>query len=490
MVDMESRVANFIHRHGLIAGGESLLVAVSGGADSVCLLHLLARCRDKLGVEIHVAHLNHVLRGKESDADAEYVSELARHLSLPFTIGKRDVSDYRSRKKCSLEEAARELRYSFLAETARGIGSRRIVVGHTRDDQVETILMHILRGAGISGLCGLRPSSSMIYDLYGPSSSQEEDKLLLVRPLLDVTREETQRYCQEHGLAVRQDSSNMSLSFLRNRLRLELLPVLRKYNPNVDEGLLRLADLAGEEKSFMEEHALNLWGYVAWKDGSDVCLDSAKVYDLPTSLQRQIIRMSITRVLGDDRDIELKHVDLIRAFTNKMTGKRLALPRGLACRTEYGKIILQTSSLPCRPVVPLRGEIPLEVPGKVLLPGWRVVVSVLLRAGKDGPVWENGHQNSAGEQLVAEFDLQQTGVELSVRQRQQGDVFHPLGMDMPKRLRRFMIDAKVPRSLRDSIPLVCARHRIIWVVGWRIDNRFKVNDATEKILRIEFIRAP
>jgi len=488
MTDTESRVINFIRQYGLMPGGEMLIVAVSGGADSVCLLHLLARWRDELGVELHVAHLNHELRGDESDSDARYVADLAGYLSLPITVGRQNVAGYRSRKKCSLEEAARELRYSFLAKVAGETGSRRVIVGHTRDDQVETVLMHILRGTGVSGLCGLKPCSPMMYG-EGVPLQQGEGNLVVVRPLLELTREETQNYCQEHGLGARMDSSNMSLSFFRNRLRLELLPLLRGYNPNVDEGLLRLAEIAGEDQSFMEKQALQLWDDMAWQEGGAVGLDSKKLCGLSVSLQRQIIRLGIARTLGDSRDIEAKHIELVRALLNKVTGKKIALPRGLVCRTEYGRVILELSPLPCRPVLPLPGETLLEVPGETILPGWRVLASIFSRADGHDFGWGEEARKPGGERLTAEFDLQRTGVELSVRQRQRGDRFQPLGMGMPKKLRRFMVDAKIPRSLRGDVPIVCAHGQVIWVVGWRIGDGCKITDATGEILQLEFIRS-
>ena len=239
MVKLESRVKDFIQRHKLISPGGRIVVAVSGGADSVCLLHVLARCQAELDIKLYVAHLNHQLRGAESEADAKYVADLAARLDVPITVGKRDVAAYKAERGCSIEEAARELRYDFLARVADDVGADRVAIGHTRDDRVETILMHILRGTGTSGLRGLEPCSPMPCKSRQPSAISHQ--VWAIRPLLDVTREGTMNYCQEHQLAPRIDSSNLSLSFFRNRCRLELLPLLREYNPNVDQALLRLA---------------------------------------------------------------------------------------------------------------------------------------------------------------------------------------------------------------------------------------------------------
>jgi len=203
----EQRVLRFIQEHHLILDHRPLLVAVSGGPDSVCLLHILADLKDKLGVRLYVAHLNHQLRGAESEADAQYVSDLARRLDIPATIEQRDVKGYQARAHISLEEAAREVRYTFLAHVARSIGADRAAVGHTINDHVETILMHLIRGTGTRGLRGLQPYTKW---------KSKTDSLAIIRPLLDVRGEETAGYCHHHELNPRIDASNLSLSPLRN----------------------------------------------------------------------------------------------------------------------------------------------------------------------------------------------------------------------------------------------------------------------------------
>jgi tRNA(Ile)-lysidine synthase len=504
-VELESRVISFIRQRNLIPPGETLVTGVSGGADSACLLHLLARWQKELGVKLHVAHLNHQLRGAESEADAEYVSNLANQLGIPITVERQDVAAYRATRKCSLEEAARELRYSFLAKVAEALGAKRVTIGHTRDDQVETILMHILRGTGTSGLRGLEPCSPMVYGEEGMllrlplSLRAKRSNLLVIRPLLDITREETLNYCQEHQLEPRIDSSNLSLSFFRNRLRLELLPLLRKYNPSVDEALLRLAEIAKDDSSFIEQQALELWSQVARQEDDIICLDKRKFCALPIALQRQILRLAVAKVLGNTRDIEIHHIEAMRRLLSKPVGKRLSLPHNLTCVSEYDEVVIAVSRSPERseeaakqtwlpsslcPFPPLQGEFPLKVPGETVLPGWQVTASIVQE--RMAPLLATS-ATKCRSNLIAGFDLYKTGTELFVRQRQAGDRFQPLGMNMPKKLQDFMVDAKIPLSWRDHIPIVCSPGYPIWVVGWRIDDRVKVTDATKEILRLEFI---
>jgi len=516
VIEIESRAISFLRRNNLIQPGRNIVVGVSGGADSVCLLHILAKWQNKLDIELHVAHLNHQLRGAESEGDAGYVADLADSLGIAVTIGKRDVAAYRSRRNCSIEEAARELRYDFLAEVANDVGAHRVAIGHTRDDQVETVLMHILRGTGISGLCGLKPSSPV---LFAHSELKAQNlELVVIRPLLDITRQETLSYCQEHQLRSRFDSSNLSLYFLRNRLRLELLPSLRKYNPSVDQALLRLAKIAKDDSSFIEQQALQLWDEVSRQEKDAIYLDRKRIGFLPVAMQSRLIRLAVDKVLGDTQDIEASHIEAIRSLLTKPVGKRISLPHGLICWSEYDEVAIATLSLslpaipkersnqrislgvnPTKgeqsqilsstcPFPPLQGEVPLRVPGETQLPGWQVKASIVHE--RTAPASLNVSSLSLRAKrnnLVGEFDLHKTGTELFVRRRQPGDRFQPLGIDMSKKLQDFMVDVKIPLAWRDRIPIVCSSGQIIWVMGWRIDDSVKVTEASKEVLRLEFI---
>jgi tRNA(Ile)-lysidine synthase len=463
---LEQRVVGLILEHNLIAAGEKLVVAVSGGADSVCMLHVLAQHQRGLGVELHVAHLDHRLRGAESDSDASYISDLADKLDLPVTIGCRDVMAYRDEQGGSLEEAAREVRYSFLAEVAVKIGTTKVAVGHTRDDQVETILMHLLRGAGLAGLRGLQPRSLLKFD---------EEQVEVVRPLLVVTRQETWDYCQRYNLQPRTDSSNESIDFLRNRVRRELLPQLKNYNPSIDKALLRLATLAGDDVLFIEQQASRLWREVATEENDVIYLDLGKINGLPRAMQRQMFRLSIAGLAGSLKDFEAEHIESMMDFLSKPAGRSLYLPHGLTLSTEYGRLVLASAAASSCPFPPLEASFHIHVPGETRLPGWQVKAEVF-------PSVDDNVKSG----FAASFDLDKAGRKLMVRQRLRGDRFQPLGMNQTKKLQDFMVDARIPRSWRGRIPLVCSPEQILWVVGWRIDDRVKVTEATKNVLRLEF----
>ncbi|MEE9398729.1 MAG: tRNA lysidine(34) synthetase TilS [Dehalococcoidales bacterium] len=463
---LEHRVLNLIQEQHLISG-QQLVVAVSGGPDSVCLLHILVKLQEKLGIRLHVAHLNHQLRGAEAEADAGYVSELARELDLPATVEPSDVRAYQTRHRLSLEEAAREVRYAFLARVAQSIGADRIAVGHTVDDHIETILMHLVRGTGTRGLRGLQPSSQWL-----PS----DRRLAIIRPLLPLSREETAEYCHRHRLKPRIDTSNLSLSPLRNRIRQQLLPLLRNYNPQVADALLRTALIASDDLAFLDKEVDRLWSKTAREQKNTIILDKESFGQLPAALQRHLLRHSIQKLLGNLKDIETRHIEGILSSLDKPAGKRISLPEGLTFSIEYDRYLLGADSAALAPFPILDSEFDLKMPGTTRLPGWRIEAVTISR----------GKMEERDDDLIACFDLAKAGHKLTVRHRQPGDRFQPLGMSQPKKLNEFMIDSKIPRAWRGRVPIVCSARHIIWVVGWRIDERVKVSQDTKQVLRLEF----
>jgi len=464
---LEQRVLRFIQQQHLVSGGEKLVVAVSGGPDSVCLLHILTKLQEELKVKLHIAHLNHQLRGAESEADAGYVSDLARQWGIPATIERRDVTGYQAQQHLSLEEAAREVRYSFLAQVAKSIGAERVAVGHTMDDHIETILMHLIRGTGTRGLRGLQPITAW---------QSAYNSLTIVRPLLPVNRQETEDYCHQYHLAPRLDASNLSLSPLRNRIRQQLLPLLKSYNPRVAEALLRTGRIASDDIDFLDKEVARLWGEIAQQQGKSIVLDKGRFDQLPSALQRYLLRAAAEKLLGRAKDIEMRHIEPMMAALTKPTGKRLSLPRGLTFAIEYNQYRLASDFSALSPFPPLRGEFQLNIPGETRLPGWRIEATIINRE----------EMAEKGGDFIAYFDLGKTGDRLLVRSRRAGDKFQPLGLDQPKKVNEFMIDAKIPRAWRQQVPIVCSPKQILWLVGWRIDDRVKVSEDTKRVLRLEF----
>ena len=496
---VEPRVLCFIREHHLVSGQRRLVVAVSGGQDSVCLLHVLAELQKTLNVKLHVAHLNHQLRGAESEADAQYVSHLAHQLGIPATIEQRDVKAYQARQRISLEEAAREVRYTFLSEVAKSTGANCVAVGHTTDDHIETILMHLIRGTGTRGLRGLQPSSR--WQSSGSSFT-------IIRPLLQVSRQETAAYCQNHQLIPRIDASNLSLSPLRNRIRHQLMPLLQSYNPQVAEALLRTARIAGDELAFLDKESARLWGRIAQRQGETIILDKEGFLKLPPALKRHLLRAAIEGVLGSLKDIETRHIEEIMAALTKPAGKKLSLPGGLVFAIEYNQYLLGLDPAALSPFPVLSNEFALKIPGETLFPGWRVEATTIAPSAVKGkPEGASAPSETItplplikgkgvkgmeliNDNFIAYFNLDKVGSKVVVRCHQPGDRFQPLGMNQPKKLGKFMIDAKIPHAWRQRVPIVCSPQHILWVVGWRIDDRVKVTENTKQVLCLEFERTP
>ena len=466
---LEQRVLSFIQQHRLIPNQQKILIAVSGGADSVCLLHILADLKDELGIKLHIAHLNHQLRASESEADAAYVTDLAHQLNIPITVENRDVKAHQAQKHISLEEAAREVRYTFLAQVGQSIGAERVAVGHTTDDHIETILMHLIRGTGTKGLRGLQP---------GAVWHSAETVITVIRPLLEISRAETEDYCYHHQIKPRIDTSNLSLSPLRNRIRHQLLPLLRSYNPKITTALLRTARIAADELAILDNEVSRIWNKIAKEQENAIIIDKEQIMELPPALKRHLFRISIEKLLGNLMDIETRHIEAIMNFLTKPAGKKINLPGGLIFSTDYGKYLLSSDPSGLSPFPTIETEYPLEIPGETLLPGWYIKATITPpQARKD----------DAGA-YKAYLNLDKTGSKAIVRPRRRGDRFQPLGMSQPKKLGEFMIDARIPSAWRQQVPIVCSPQHILWVVGWRIDERAKVTANTGQILCLEFKR--
>jgi tRNA(Ile)-lysidine synthase len=451
-----------------------VVVAVSGGADSLCLLHALHRLSGGLHLSLHAAHLNHMLRGAHADGDAAFVREQAAALGLQCTVASRDVATFARDRGLSLEEAAREVRYSFLGEVASDSGAVVVLTGHTRDDAVETIMLHILRGAGVHGLRGLAPISPYPTAAEGAARGVG---LRLVRPLLRISRAETMAYCIARGLEPRVDSSNESLAHLRNRVRLELLPLMRELNPVVDDALLRLGTLASEDDEALDRIAESEFDHLARLSEGTVALDVSGFLRCPPAVQSRLVRETMARLCGSVRDVSFVHVDAVRALAVGPSGKRITLPGGTEWRREYGWLTAQGPGECGVPLCTMPDEpVALPVPGEVAVPGGWIAARVV----SPGEAMESSAH-------VAYLDRGCVADGLRVRRRRVGDRFRPLGMTYDKKLQDFMVDQHIAARERDSVPVVCSAERIVWLVGWRIDDRAKVTVATHEVVRLDFV---
>jgi tRNA(Ile)-lysidine synthase len=296
--------------------------------------------------------------------------------------------------------------------------------------------------------------------------------------LLEITRQETGAYCTAHDLHPHSDTSNEQVRFLRNRIRLELIPLLRQYNTDIDGVLVRLADLAGEDADFIDEQAAAVCSAAVTSEGCLTCVDSGKMRGLPLALQRRVFRIVLEQSYGSLRDIEAAHVDSMVRLLFSNTGRSVHLPGGRVVANERNRMVISAPGSAACPWPVLDRDYVLNIPGETGLPGWRVLATIMD---------ENYYKDD--DIFSASFDLARVGRQLTVRGRRAGDRFHPLGMGHSRKLQDFMVDSAIPRSWRASVPIVWSPEQVIWVVGWRIDDRVKVTTDTQGVLRLDFHRA-
>ncbi len=472
------RVRAAITRHALIARGDKVIIGVSGGPDSLALLHVLCALRDELQFTIHVAHLNHQLRGDASQADADFVAAIARAWNLDATIESRDVNALAQAEHLSIEEAARNARFAFLAAVAQAQGARVIAVAHNADDQAETVLMHLLRGAGMAGLRGMEFKSQ-----FPISNSQfPVSNLHLIRPLFDVTRAEIEAYVQANGLTPRQDQSNFDTTFFRNRLRHETLPYLETLNPNVRNILRHTANGVRDDYNFLNAAVESAFASIARESDDTIIFSREQWRALHPALQRGTLRAAIQQLRRNLRDVDWAHIENARLIAlAKNAGAAATLPRGLMLTVGYADFVIADAAriVPLDHVPLLRAaRIALPKQGRVALPDSDWIVET--ETGNDlAP--------TALDRWSATFDAAHCTGARYLRARLPQDRFQPAGLNgHSQTLRKYMIDAKIPRALRERLPLLIVGEQIAWVCGWRVDVRARVTDTTREFWRVTF----
>ncbi|MDT8902780.1 tRNA lysidine(34) synthetase TilS [Anaeroselena agilis] len=445
---MLTAVREWIARHRLPAAGDRVLAACSGGADSLALVHVLNELKEEYGFSLAVAHVNHLLRGEESDADAVFVREFAAKLGLPFYVTEADAAGLAAAEGRSLEDAAREVRYRFLRATAAELGGALIATGHHRDDQAETVLLNLFRGAGGAGLGGMKPVAGGV-----------------IRPLLAVAREEIGAYCRECGLTPRTDSSNFSTEYLRNFLRLELMPRLAAaFNANIAATLCRTAELVGDEHDYVVAAAVAAWPEVVDDGGDDPAVDCRALGALHVAVRRELLRLAVVKKRGDLKGISFFHVEkLLELASSGVTGNAVELPGGVTARRVYGRLIFAAASPPPATVIGPPGLV-VAVPGTTPVPALGVTVTARLSAERP----------AGGGPDRAVFAWEELAPPIRVRSRQAGDRFRPGG----KKVKEYLIDAKVPRQLRDTIPVFTDGRGVIWLGGVRQAKRCRPGNPT------------
>lgn len=472
------KVVKTVSEYGMLKKKDSVLVGVSGGADSVALVHLLSEISHIFSLKLGIAHLNHSLRGKESENDARFVASLSDKLHIPCFIEKKDVLEYKKEKNLSVEEAGRHLRYAFFENIARREGFNIIALGHTCDDNAELVLMYLIRGSGPLGLSGIPPVRPLL-----------KDDLLIVRPLIEASRKEILDYISENNLSYIVDESNADMKYLRNRIRHDLIPeLMRSYNPKIVETVNRLASIMRSEDEWMEKELESILDKnIIIKDESRIILSASGIKDLHPASKRRLLRIAVKRVKGNLRRLNYSHMELVsEQLASGSDSWSLDLPDRIRIARSGKELIVSKEKESLRKLSskhPARDRTHFEY--VVNEPG-------LITAEKEG--FNIAISEAAGAELsdiynagpgTAFFDMEKVGFPLIIRNNFPGDRFTPLGMKGSKKIAEYLINNKVPRENRIKYPVVISSGKIIWLAGFVIDDSVKVTSGTRKILKAE-----
>lgn len=472
MDDLCNRVAAFVRNLGLLEAGGHVLVAFSGGPDSVALVLILGELSSsgRLPLDLRLAHLNHRLR-EEADEEEDFCRRFAREQGLPLTVERADVGRLARGCNGSVESVARRVRYEFLARTARAVAAPTVATAHHADDVAETVLMRLLRGAGVRGLGAMRPRRPLC------------DDIALVRPLMNVRKHRLIAYLEDHGQPFCRDTSNRDTDYVRNRVRHRLIPLLQGEYPHFSvESLVALNEAAIETADLVEGAVDELWPAlrVECEEGA-VVLDAAVYEQAPPAVRKAAAARALRRLgMPDPLPLRAEHYRALAGLAGRGPGFGVSLPGGLHARREHG--VLHFGRPGGRAAPPSR-ELP--VPGSVEAPECGYRINARICPEEVGP--QEARQRASEREVFLAAERVRTP--LNVRTRRPGDRFHPLGAPGRKRLKEFFIEARVPRHRRDRIALVTdAQDRIVWVVGHRIDDRFRLLAAGQPVLHLQACR--
>lgn len=454
-MNLIGKVKATIKKHSMLREKDRVLAGLSGGPDSVCLLLLLNQLKDEYKLDLHAIYIDHGLRPEEIPAEIKFCKKLCENLNISFITKSVDVISYAKELGLNKQEAARELRYKAFDEIALEKGANKIAIAHNADDQAETFFMRILRGSGQKGLSGIPPLRGKI-----------------IRPLIEIERNEIEEFLKSSSQSYVVDSSNIKKDYFRNWLRLSVMPEFQRKNPDLINTISRMSDIIREEDNYLELIVTKtLMKLIPKKTDKTIELFLVPLENMDRVILRRVLRRAIDAVKGL-RGISFIHIeDIIGLIKNGDSGDRLYLPKGIRVIKGYSTLIL-TSDLPVK-----LGTYSLEVPGEVILRE----AGILIKSS----IEEHRAEGKAQEKSVAIFDADKVKAPLTIRARKNGDFFYPAGFGKKKKLQDFFVDEKVPRDERDKVPIILSGEEIIWIAGYRGDERFNITSDTKKIVMLE-----
>jgi tRNA(Ile)-lysidine synthase len=476
MTQLIKMIKATIKNHSMLEPGDTVLAGVSGGADSIALLHILLKLTPEFDLRLGIAHFNHGLRAMESERDAEFVKSVAENLNLPFYNKKVYVKKFSIHHKLSIEEAGRILRYKFLTETARKYGFDKIALGHQKEDMAETILINMLRGSGPQGISGIPPKRDMI-----------------IRPLININRTDIEFFLRSENIAHITDSSNMDPQFLRNRIRHGLIPLLAsEYNAEIVENLNRTAEILRDEQIWLDSMIKPLLEKTKLPgDNTNFNLSIPELIKIPIAAARRIIRQAVYEIKGNLHGVGFKHMDaILELITSNNKNNQFDFPGPVRIKRENDKLLIIRQKNNTRfnkdanhhefqqPLF----EYQINGPQTIFIKETDQVVQ-LTELSSNQVLWLKKSNFYATDPQEGYIDMASLCYPLIIRSFRAGDRFQPLGLKRFQKLKKFFINNKVPFSQKKNIPILECSGKIIWVAGYRIDDSVKIKSSTQRILK-------
>lgn len=459
------RVNSWAEQYGILKEGTLVVVGVSGGADSVCLLDIMCRLGNTRGFSVIAVHVNHMLRGNEADEDEAFVRELCGKYRIPLKVFREDVAAFAGRNNYSLEEAGRIIRYEKMKEVMEEQGASYIAVAHHRDDQAETVFLNILRGTGLDGLCGMS-------DINGR----------IIRPLLTSGKDEILEYVKRNGLSYRTDSTNYENTYLRNIIRNVIFPEIKRHTgTDITAKLFRMHELLRNDRDFLNRYAEEKFSEILlFKENGRIVLRRDKLTELHPAVSGRVIRIAWEKITGSRQGLESVHVNAALSAVSKEGNRTAELPKRIKVISEYDRVeISAPKKYDENEPVFFRVPVPsvMELPNRVRIEAKLYTREEYVR--KFGEI-KKARENS----LTQIFDYGKIKEGIYIRGRRPGDLFHPYNSKGKKKLKDFFIDLKIPKKTRENILLLAEGKNIIWVVGYRTSDNYKIEDSTETILYV------
>lgn len=459
LMDILKKTVNTIKKYSMLSKRDRVLIGLSGGPDSVCLTAILGELKDNFNLFLQAVYVNHGLRPEESKKEEDFCREFCERRGIPFYSESVDVKGYAKKRKSGIQEAARELRYQVFKKVSMDIKATKLALAHNADDQAETVLMRLLRGGGRRGLAGIPPVRGNI-----------------IRPLIEIERREIEEFLSRNDSPVPfiTDSSNLKTDYLRNWLRLKIMPELEKQNPALISCIGRSAEILRDEDSYLEIIVTKtMMRLISRKSEYSIELFLIPLENLERPILRRLLRRAINEI-GIARGIDFIHIeDVIQLIKESRSGDMLNLPKGIKAIKRYSTLLLTretTSGLTTRI---------LEVPGEVSLEETDIVIKAEI---------SEEIEDAFDGKNTAVFDYDSLNLPLQIRMRREGDYFFPSGFGKRKKLQDFFVDEKIPKDQRDTLPIVVSKEDIIWVAGYRMDERFKAKEGTKRVLIMRVVK--